>query len=51
MICLHCRERVTYDAYWGAWEHKGRTVQITSELCEPEKGFDHSTHATPSFGE
>jgi hypothetical protein len=51
MICLHCRERVTYDSYWQTWEHKNRAETLEAELCEPEKGFHGSTYATPTFGE
>lgn len=49
MICQHCKEAVIWNEIWDAWEHK--TLSFSAQLCEPEKGFDKSTYATPSFGE
>ena len=51
MICLHCREQVTLNPLWNMWDHKNRFHTGTAQLCEPEKGFDKSTFATPTFGE
>lgn len=51
MKCQHCSEPVIWDTYWTTWEHAKRPRQLTSELCEPDKGFDHSKYATPTFGE
>lgn len=50
MICLHCKQPVVWNEIWNAWEHKDLT-RFASQLCEPDKGYEQSNYATPSFGE
>lgn len=45
--CLHCGEAIEWDSYWTTWEHTKRESKLTAELCDPTKGFEWSTKATP----
>lgn len=46
--CRHCGQHIEWDNYWTTWDHSGRESKTTAELCEPAKGFEMSTVATPA---